>query len=105
MTHGGNETRGLISGSPKARNKRNAACWEAIDDACPGERAILVGCSIGSSMLVWMQTQLRNSSRQNSKDQANGTSPRRCGGRHLVTTYIAPYMVDGQLRNAKEWGQ
>ena len=30
------------------------ACWEAIDDAWPGERAILVGCSIGSSMLIWM---------------------------------------------------
>jgi len=30
------------------------ACWEAIDDAYPGERAILVGCSIGSSMLIWM---------------------------------------------------
>ena len=30
------------------------ACWEAIDDAFPGERAILVGCSIGSSMLIWM---------------------------------------------------
>ena len=30
------------------------ACWEAIDDAYPDERAILVGCSIGSSMLIWM---------------------------------------------------
>jgi pimeloyl-ACP methyl ester carboxylesterase len=30
------------------------ACWEAIGDAYPGERAILVGCSIGSSLLIWM---------------------------------------------------
>ena len=31
-----------------------AACWEAIDEALPGERAILVGCSVGSSILPWM---------------------------------------------------
>ena len=30
------------------------ACWEAIDDAYTSERALLVGCSIGSSMLTWM---------------------------------------------------
>ncbi len=30
------------------------ACWEAVDDAYPGERAILVGCSIGSCLLIWM---------------------------------------------------
>src|SRR5258708_37626510 len=41
--------------SPKARAGLTMqdiaqACWEAIDDAYPGERAILVGCSIGSSM-------------------------------------------------------
>ena len=45
--------------SPKAREGLTMAdiaqaCWEAIDDAYPGERAILVGCSIGSSMLIWM---------------------------------------------------
>ena len=45
--------------SPKARKGLTMAdvaqaCWEAIDDAFPGERAILVGCSIGSSMLIWM---------------------------------------------------
>jgi pimeloyl-ACP methyl ester carboxylesterase len=45
--------------SPKARAGLTMldiaqACWEAIDDAYPGERAILVGCSIGSSMLIWM---------------------------------------------------
>jgi pimeloyl-ACP methyl ester carboxylesterase len=38
--------------SPKARAGLTMqdiaqACWEAIDDAHPGERAILVGCSIG----------------------------------------------------------
>jgi pimeloyl-ACP methyl ester carboxylesterase len=33
------------------------ACWDAIDDAYPGERAILVGCSIGSSILIWMHNQ------------------------------------------------
>ena len=27
------------------------ACWEAIDDAFPGEAAILVGCSVGSITL------------------------------------------------------
>ena len=45
--------------SPKARAGLTMqdvaqACWEAIDDAYPGERAILVGCSIGASMLIWM---------------------------------------------------
>jgi pimeloyl-ACP methyl ester carboxylesterase len=30
------------------------ACWEAIDDAAPGERAILVGCSVGSSLAPYM---------------------------------------------------
>jgi len=30
------------------------ACWEAIDDAAPGERAILVGCSVGSSIAPCM---------------------------------------------------
>src|SRR6516225_5233486 len=45
--------------SPKARAGLTMqdiaqACWEAVDDAYPGERAILVRCSIGSSMLIWM---------------------------------------------------
>lgn len=45
--------------SPKARSGLTMqdvarACWEAVDDAYPGERAVLVGCSIGSSMLTWM---------------------------------------------------
>jgi pimeloyl-ACP methyl ester carboxylesterase len=31
-----------------------AACWEAIDDAFPGERAILVGCSVGAQLLPYM---------------------------------------------------
>ncbi len=45
--------------SPKARKGLTMAdvaqaCWEAIDDAFPGERAILVGCSIGSALLIHM---------------------------------------------------
>ncbi len=30
------------------------ACWEAIDDALPGEAAILVGCSVGSQVVPYM---------------------------------------------------
>jgi pimeloyl-ACP methyl ester carboxylesterase len=30
------------------------ACWEAVDDAFPGETAILVGCSTGSSIVPHM---------------------------------------------------
>jgi pimeloyl-ACP methyl ester carboxylesterase len=30
------------------------ACWEAIDDALPGESAILVGCSVGSAVVPHM---------------------------------------------------
>jgi pimeloyl-ACP methyl ester carboxylesterase len=33
------------------------ACWEAIDEAFPGETAILVGCSVGSSILPYMYHQ------------------------------------------------
>ncbi len=33
------------------------ACWEAIDDALPGEKAILVGCSVGSSLAPHMYHQ------------------------------------------------
>jgi pimeloyl-ACP methyl ester carboxylesterase len=33
------------------------ACWEAIDDAAPGERAILVGCSVGSALVPYMHHQ------------------------------------------------
>jgi pimeloyl-ACP methyl ester carboxylesterase len=36
------------------------ACWEAIDDAAPGESAILVGCSVGSAILPFMYHQRRN---------------------------------------------
>src|SRR4051794_23194788 len=32
-------------------------CWEAIDNAYPGENAILVGCSVGSSILPYMYHQ------------------------------------------------
>ena len=46
--------------SPKAtegltRYDMAQACWEAVDDACPdGEPAILVGCSVGSSIVPHM---------------------------------------------------
>ena len=30
------------------------ACWEAVDDAFPGESAILVGCSTGSAIAPYM---------------------------------------------------
>ena len=30
------------------------ACWEAIDAATPNERAILVGCSVGSAIAPYM---------------------------------------------------
>src|ERR1700720_3178816 len=30
------------------------ACWEAVDEAAPGERAILVGCSVGSAIVPYM---------------------------------------------------
>ena len=33
------------------------ACWEAVDDALPGETAILVGCSVGSSLAPYMYHQ------------------------------------------------
>jgi pimeloyl-ACP methyl ester carboxylesterase len=45
--------------SPKAdpgltMNDMAEACWEAIDNALPGEKAILVGCSVGSSLAPHM---------------------------------------------------
>ena len=45
--------------SPKARpglrmEDMAQACWEAIDEAVPGEAAILVGCSVGSSIVPYM---------------------------------------------------
>ena len=30
------------------------ACWEAVDDAFPGEAAILAGCSVGSAIAPYM---------------------------------------------------
>ena len=33
------------------------ACWEAIDEVAPGEKAILVGCSVGSSLAPHMYHQ------------------------------------------------
>src|SRR5438445_403469 len=48
--------------SPKARagltmQDIGPGCWEAIDDAYPGERATLVGCSIRSSAPCRMRTE------------------------------------------------
>src|SRR6266496_1534894 len=48
--------------SPKAdagltMNDMAEACWEAIDEAAPGESAILVGCSVGSSLAPHMYHQ------------------------------------------------
>lgn len=45
--------------SPKARKGLTMedmaeACWEAVDEAFPGERAILVGCSVGSAIVPFM---------------------------------------------------
>lgn len=33
------------------------ACWEAIDEIAPGEKAILAGCSVGSSIAPYMYHQ------------------------------------------------
>ena len=38
-------------------DRHGEACWEAIDDAAPGESAILVGCSVGSSIAPYMYHQ------------------------------------------------
>ena len=48
--------------SPKAQpgltmDDMAQACWEAIDDAAPGERAIWVGCSVGSALLPYIHHQ------------------------------------------------
>jgi pimeloyl-ACP methyl ester carboxylesterase len=48
--------------SPKAtagltRDDIAQACWDAIDQVAPGERAILVGCSVGSALLPYMHHQ------------------------------------------------
>jgi len=48
--------------SPKAKpgltmDDMAQACWEAVDDAFPGERAILVGCSVGSAIAPYMYHQ------------------------------------------------
>ena len=48
--------------SPKATSGLSmkdmaVACWEAVDEALPGERTILVGCSVGSSIIPFMYHQ------------------------------------------------
>ena len=45
--------------SPKCRkgvtmNDVAQGCWEAIDEIAPGEKAILVGCSVGSAIITYM---------------------------------------------------
>ena len=45
--------------SPKCRkgvtmNDVAQGCWEAIDEIAPGEKAILVGCSVGSAIINYM---------------------------------------------------
>ncbi|MGH7090977.1 MAG: alpha/beta fold hydrolase [Stellaceae bacterium] len=45
--------------SPKVRQGLSMAdmaeaCWEAIDDAWPGEAAILAGCSVGAAIVPFM---------------------------------------------------
>ena len=45
--------------SPKCRkgvsmNDIAQGCWEAIDEIAPGEKAILVGCSVGSAIINYM---------------------------------------------------
>jgi pimeloyl-ACP methyl ester carboxylesterase len=45
--------------SPKAKpgltmQDTAQACWEAIDDVARGEKAILVGCSVGSAVITYM---------------------------------------------------
>ena len=45
--------------SPKARaglamQDTAQACWEAVDEVAPGERAILVGCSVVSAVVTYM---------------------------------------------------
>src|SRR3569623_2038901 len=51
--------------SPKAepglpKDDMAQACWEAVDDAAPGERAILVGCSVGLALVPYMLHQHPN---------------------------------------------
>ena len=48
--------------SPKCRkgvtmNDVAQAFWEAIDEIAPGEKAILVGCSVGSAIITYMHNQ------------------------------------------------
>jgi pimeloyl-ACP methyl ester carboxylesterase len=81
--------------SPKARAGLTMqdiaqACWEAIDDAYPGERAILVGCSIGSSMLIWMHNERP---RQTAALIMCGTGHN--PGKEFIPNRIASYRAQG----------
>jgi len=62
------------------------ACWEAIDDAAPGERAILVGCSVGSNLVPWMHHQ---QPKRTAALVVSGTgyNPGREFAKHRIATY------------------
>jgi pimeloyl-ACP methyl ester carboxylesterase len=42
------------AGAGLAMQDTAQACWEAIDDVAPREKAILVGCSVGSAVVTYM---------------------------------------------------
>src|SRR5436190_18332347 len=42
------------AGAGLAMQDTAQGCWEAIDEVAPGEKAILVGCSVGSAVVTYM---------------------------------------------------
>jgi pimeloyl-ACP methyl ester carboxylesterase len=66
------------------------ACWEAIDHAAPGERAILVGCSVGSRIVPFMYQQ-RPRRTAAMVLAGTGYNP----GREFATKRIAGYRDNG----------
>lgn len=67
------------------------ACWEAIDEAFPqGERAILVGCSVGSSILPYMH-HLRPNQTAAMVLSGTGYAP----GKEFVKRRIDAYTANG----------
>lgn len=81
--------------SPKARRGLSmddlaAACWEAVDDAWPGEAAILVGCSVGSAILPFMHHQ-RPAKTKALVLSGTGHNP----GKEFATRRIAAYREHG----------
>jgi pimeloyl-ACP methyl ester carboxylesterase len=65
-----------------------AACWEAIDDAFPGETAILTGCSVGSSICPWMY---HRRPKQTAALVLSGTgyNPKKEFAQHRIKAYTA----------------